>query len=203
MSLTRKSLVAMGIEEEKIEQIIKMHTEVTESLKTSLNEAKADVKKYKADAEKLEEVEKELKTLKENKGEDEYKEKYEKLKADYDKYKGEITAKETKSAKTKALKELLGTLKISDKWYDRIVKSSDLDSMELDENGKFKDADKLTETIKSEWGDCITTTGEKGAKTSTPPASNGGTMTKEDIMKIEDDKARQTAIAENHELFGF
>ena len=203
MSLTRKALVAMGIEEEKIDQIIEMHTEVTESLKTSLNEAKANEKKYKADAEKLEEVEKELKTLKENKGADEYKEKYEKLKADYDKYKGEITAKETKSAKTKALKELLGTLKISDKWYDRIVKSSDLDSMELDENGKFKDADKLTETIKSEWGDCITTTGEKGAKTSTPPSSNGGTMTKEDIMKIEDDKARQTAIAENHELFGF
>ena len=46
MSLTRKMLKAMGIEEDKIEQIIEAHTDVTDSLK-------ADRDKYKEDAENL------------------------------------------------------------------------------------------------------------------------------------------------------
>ena len=45
--------------------------------------------------------------------------------------------------------------------------------MELDENGKIKDNDKLTESIKTEWADFITVEGTKGANVSTPPAKGG------------------------------
>ena len=53
MALTRRALKAMGIEDEKIDEIINMHTETVDGLK-------ADVAKYKADAETLPGIQKQL-----------------------------------------------------------------------------------------------------------------------------------------------
>ena len=53
MALTRRALKAMGIEDEKIDEIITMHTETVDGLK-------ADVAKYKADAETLPGIQKQL-----------------------------------------------------------------------------------------------------------------------------------------------
>ena len=57
MALTRKYLKAMGLEDDKIDQIIEAHTEVTTAIK-------ADADRYKADAGKLAEVQAELDSLK-------------------------------------------------------------------------------------------------------------------------------------------
>lgn len=133
-----------------------------------------------------------------------WKTKYDALKDDFDAYKKDITAKETKATRSNAYKELLKQAGISEKRLDAVLKVSDVDSLEMGEDGKFKDSEKILEGIKTEWADFITTTETRGAKTSTPPTNNGGgKMTKEEIMKIEDDGERQKAIAENHELFGF
>ena len=53
MALTRKALSTMGIEDDKIDQIISMHTETVNALKEERD-------KYKDGAEKLETVKKEL-----------------------------------------------------------------------------------------------------------------------------------------------
>ena len=79
---------------------------------------------------------------------------------------------------------------------------SELDKIELDEDGKIKDVDKLKESIKKEWADFIVAEGQKGANTATPPANEGAKMSKEDILKIKDPAARQKAMYENSELFG-
>lgn len=204
MALTRKALVAMGIEAEKIDQIIEMHTESTDALKKERDDAREDAKKYEADAKKLEGVQKELDDLKANKGEpDKFKTLYDDLKKEYDKYKNDVQAKETKAAKSKAYREMLKEIGISEKRLDSVIKVADLDSFELDDTGAIKDVDKLKTTAKSEWADFIESKSVQGAKTATPPKNTGASMTKEDIMKIEDDGERQRAIAENHELFGF
>jgi predicted nucleic acid-binding Zn-ribbon protein len=133
-----------------------------------------------------------------------WKTKYDALKEEFTSYKNDISAKETKATRSNAYKELLKQAGVSEKRLDSVLKVSDIDSLEMGEDGKFKDADKLIENIKTEWADFITTTETRGAKTSTPPSNNGGgKMTKAEIMKIEDDGERQKAIAENHELFGF
>ena len=73
----------------------------------------------------------------------------------------------------------------------------------MDGNG-FKDVEKIKKDASEEWADFITTTTQKGADTTTPPANTGGgKMTKEEIFKIKDASERQKAIADNHELFGF
>ena len=123
----------------------------------------------------------EIETLKEekNKAEDEnakveqYKKKYEDEKAAFEAYKAEQDAKTTRESKQKAYTDLLKETGIADKWLGRAVKGVDFDSLELDKDGKIKDADKLKETIKSEWGDCIVSEGAKGADTATPPANDG------------------------------
>lgn len=204
MSLTRKALVAMGIDSEKIDQIIEMHTETVDALKGERDNALSDVKKYKADADKLAEVEKELSDLKVKQGQpDVYKDKYDKLKSEYEAYKGEVSAKETKAAKSKAYREMLKEIGISEKRLDSVMKVADLDSIELDENGAIKDVDGLKRSAKDEWSDFIVSEGQKGAQTPTPPSNIGGNkMTKEQIMNIKDAETRQQAMLDNREAFG-
>lgn len=204
MSLTRKALAAMGIEADKIDQIMEMHTEVADRIKAELDTEKANAKKYKADSDRLADVERELSELKGKAGEpDAYKEKYEKLKKDFDTYKGEITAKETKEAKTKAYRDLLKSIGVSEKRLDAVLRIADLDSFEL-EDGKIKDVDELKKKAKEEWSDYIVSESAQGAKTPTPPSNVGGNkMTKEEILNIKDAEARQQAMLENREAFGF
>ena len=82
-----------------------------------------------------------------------------------------------------------------------VLKVADIDSIELDENGTIKDADALKKAIKEEWEDFIPSDETKGASTSTPPANNGGKLSKEDILAIKDTAQRQQAMLENKELF--
>lgn len=205
MSLTRKALQAMGIESDKIDQIMEMHTEVADRINGELDTAKADAKKYKADADRLAEVEKELNDLKAKESQpDAYKEKYEKIKKEYDTYKGEVTAKETKAAKTKAYRDMLKDIKVSEDWIDDIVKFTDLDSIELEDDGKIKNVAELTKSTKEKYAKYIFSESTQGAKTPTPPNNTGGgsTMTKQQIMDIKDPVARHKAMAENMEMFG-
>ena len=132
-----------------------------------------------------------------------WKTKFDALKDDFDAYKKDITAKESKATRDKAYKELLKEAGVSEKRLDTILKVSDVESLEMGEDGKFKDSSKILDNIKTEWADFITTTETHGANTATPPTNNGGgKMTKADIMKIKDTGERQRAIAENIELFG-
>lgn len=197
MALTRKMLKAMGIEDEKIEQIIEAHTETVDGLKEQRDA-------YKADAEKLADVQKQLdkanKDL-EASGKDTYKVKYEAIKEEFESFKKEQAAKETHSAKESAYRELLKAAGISEKRIAAILKVSDIDSVELDENGEIKDANKLTESIKAEWADFIPTTTTRGAQTATPPANTGSGMTREQISGIKDRAERRAAIAANLDVF--
>ena len=190
MSLTRKMLKAMNIEEEKIDQIIEAHTETVDGFKDKLND-------YKDKAEKYDSVKKELDDLKD--GDNDWQKKYEKEHSDFEAYKTDITAKETKRTKEHAYRELLRGAGVSEKRLDAILKVTNLDSVELDKDGKIKDADKHTETVKTEWADFIETTSTQGANTATPPTNNGGTkMTKADIYK-KDDKGRYVLSTEERQ----
>ena len=190
MSLTRKMLKAMNIEEEKIDQIIEAHTETVDGFKEKLND-------YKEKAEKYDGVKKELDELKD--GGDDWQKKYEKEHSDFEAYKNDVTAKETKRTKEHAVREFLKGVGVSEKRLDAVLKVTNLDDFELDKDGKIKDADKHTETVKTEWADFIETTSTQGANTATPPANNGGTkMTKADIYK-KDDKGRYVLSTEERQ----
>ena len=129
---------------------------------------------------------------------------YKDLEKQFNDYKTAQTAKETRAAKDKAYRALLTAAGVHEKRIDVIMKVTNLDEIELDKDGKIKDADKHTETVKSEYADFIVTKTERGADVATPPANNGGHTgkTKEEIMAIRDPAVRQAEIAKNPEAFG-
>ena len=200
MSLTRKMLKAMGIEEEKIDQIIEAHSETVDSLK-------ADRDSYKEDAEKLKDVQKELDDLK-AKGDDGWKEKHDRLKAEFDQYKNDVQEKETKAAKEAAYRAILKDANLSEKGIEKAVKYADWDKIELGEDGKLKGANDHIKAVREEWAEYVTTTTTTGAKTSTPPVNNGGAkLTKAEIYAKDEHgryklstAERQKALAESPEL---
>lgn len=185
---------------------------------TTLDAIKEERDTYKADAETLAAVQKELSDLKAagDGGLSVLQEKYntlekehKKLGREYEQYKSDQTAKETRAAKEKAYRATLKELNISEKRMDTVVKAAHadgvIDGLELDENGAIKEVDKLKETIKTDWADFIVNVTTRGANIPYPPTNGPGikhTMTKEEIMSIKDTATRQKAMSENLDLFG-
>lgn len=168
---------------------------------------KEEISRYKGDAEQLPAIQKELDKLKEaakDGGKNPFEVKYNALKEEFAEYKKNTEAKETKSKKESAYRALLKEAGVSEKRLESVLKVSDVDGLEFDEDGKVKNHDDLIKGIKAEWDDFIQTKTQTGAQTATPPAGNGKVYkSKDEIMAIRDASARQKAIADNHELFGF
>lgn len=198
MALTRKFLQAMGIEAEKIDEIIEAHVE-------TVNSVKSERDTYKAEAEKVPGLEQKVKTLEADASgnkENSYKVKYEAIKEEFEEFKKGIDEKASKEKKESAYRALLKNAGIPDKRIDAVMKVSDYGSIEFDEDGNTKNAEELTKAIKEEWADFIPTTHVNGANMANPPANNGkATKTKEEIRAIEDPVARQKAMIENASLF--
>lgn len=188
-------LKAMGIEEEKIDQIIEAHTETVDALKESRDT-------YKADAEKLPNVQKELDELR-AKGDDGWKEKHDKVKKDFEDYKNEIVTKEAKVAKEKAVRAYFESKNIVGKNLELAMRGSvkEVEGLELD-GDKIKDTSVLDGLVSGDFSALVTTTSVKGASTANPPANNGnGQMTKEQILAISDRAKRREMMAQNREIF--
>lgn len=203
MALSKSMLTGFGISDEAVKAILEGHKESLDHYQSEAEAAKAEAEEAKK---QLEKVQKDLNTLKEETeekdGKNPYKAKYDALKEEFEAYKSDITAKETKASKKEAYKALLKECGVSDKRIDTVLKCDDdkIGALEL-EDGKIKDVESVKKAITDEWGDFITTEGTKGAKTSNPPANNGGKKTKEEIMAIKDTAQRQQAMLENKELF--
>nr|DAS58084.1 MAG TPA: minor structural protein [Caudoviricetes sp.] len=201
MAITRKLLKGMGLTEEQQETIIEAHTD-------TVNGLKADVDRYKADAEKLPAVQKELDDLK-GKGDDGYKAKYESEHKAFENYKKTVDAEKTTAAKEKAVEAVLKKIGVSEKRLQSVAKLAKadglLDALELDDDGAVKEVDKLEKSLKDSYSEYITTTSTKGADTPTPPANSvGAKLTMADIYKkdekgryVMDYEARLKAIEEN------
>ena len=195
MAFTRKMLKAMGIEDEKIDEIIEAHTEVTDGLKDQ-------VKKYKEDAEKLADVQKELDDLKAN-TDDGYEQKYKDLKKDFDEYKTTIENEKAFTAKENAYRELLKAAGVKEKFIDTIIRADKtvIDGLKLGEDGKIDGAETLTANAKQNWSDFVATTTTQTAGVETPPANNGSVAkSKAEIYKMENGRYVLSAAERQAEL---
>ena len=190
MALTRKMLKAMELDDDKIGQIIEAHTSVIDEIAGERDKYKADAEKYKADADRLSSVEKDLvKAQAQLEDAKEVSDKYKALQDEFAAYKDDVKAKDTHALKEKAYRALLAEAGINDKRFDSIIKVTDLDTVDIDKDGKVKDAKTIVDGIKTEWADFIQTQGKKGADTSTPPASDPKTVySREDIKKMSADE---------------
>ena len=196
----REILSAAGVASENMSEAV---DKIIDGHVTSVNALREDIAKYKADAEKLPTVQKELDDMKANTN-DSWKEKHDKLKGEFDTYKKDVEAKETHSKKVDAYRTILKDAGLSEKGIEKAIKYAEWDKIELETDGKLKGASDHIKAAKEEWAEYVTTTTTTGAKTTTPPANNGGKTgkTKEEIMAIRDPAVRQAEIAKNPEVFG-
>lgn len=175
MALTKKMLKAMGIEDEKIEQIFEAHEESINALREARDTYKTDLDKANKELERLSTVEKDLvKANAKLEDAEDTANKLKELRKEYDDFKADVNAKNVMANKAKAFKELLTKAGIPEKRHDAIIRVTDLSTIELDESGKVKDEKTLSENITKEWSDFIITEQTKGANTATPPNNNGG-----------------------------
>lgn len=166
MALTRKMLKAMGIEDEKIEQIIEEHTESTDALKQQRDE-------YKAKAEAKATTSTEPKP-KDHEPIDEYKAKYDAEKKAFEDYKANIAAEKAEADKRAKYRELIEKAGVDEKRIDAVLKISDLSGVTV-KDGAIEGADKLVEGIKADFKEFIPVITTKGADVAKPPAGDGGT----------------------------
>lgn len=198
MALTRRLLKGMGLTDEQMDTIIESHADTVEGLK-------ADLAKYKADAEKLPQVQQELDALKAA-GDGGWEEKARDWERKYTQLVTENTEKEAKAAKERAARAFFEGKGITGKSLDIAIRGSgaEIDALELD-GEKIKDTSALDDLVKGTFSGLVSTTETRGAQTSNPPANNnGGAMTKTDIYKKDDHgryvlsaAERQKALMEN------
>jgi len=194
MALSRKFLSALGIEAEKIDEIINAHSETVEALKEERDSFKEKAEKFDKVQSDLDAANKKIEDLSKD---DTYKVKYEALKEDFNDYKKGIETEKSNNNKTAAYKSLLKEIGISEKRIDAVARLAELDKIKLDKDGKIEGANELKKSLSEEWADFIVKAGKEGAETSTPPeGGNGVIKTKEEIMKIKDTQERQKAWGE-------
>lgn len=193
MALTRKLLKGMGLTDEQVDTIIEAHTDTVDGLK-------ADVSRYKADAEKLPGVQKQLDDLKAA-GDGGYKEKYEKEHSDFEAFKTDITAKESKAAKEKAVRAYFESKNITGANLDLAMRGcgEEMAALELD-GEKIKDTKALDALVDGTYKGLVS---KQTVRVDTGARFNGGgkPITKDEIMQITDRAERRAAIAANMDLF--
>ena len=178
MALTRKSLKAMGLTDEQVDSIIEMHSDTVDGLK-------ADVSKYKADAEKLPNVQKELDDLKAA-GDGGFKEKFEKEHSDFENFKKTIQEKETKAAKESAAKAFFESKGITGNSLEIAMRGSSAEIAALDLDGeKIKDSSALDALVNGTFKALVSTTTTKGANIPNPPVTTPNkAYSADDIRKM-------------------
>lgn len=175
MALSRSFLKALGIEPEKVDQIISAHTETVDGLK-------AEAEKYKEEAAKVPGLQKKVEGLEKSNsdGTTTYKEKYEKEHQEFENFKTQQKIHAAKEKSKASYRALLKEAGVSDKHIDAVLKASDTSQIEYDEDGKVKDSEKLIDGIKKEWGDFIVNVKKKGVDTPDPPKGDDGNGSPDD-----------------------
>lgn len=161
MALTRKLLEGMGIEEKAIESIIEAHSETVTGLK-------ADRDKYREQAEKVPDLQRQLEEAKAASDDGEWEQKYTEEHQAFEDYKAQVATERADAEKAQAYRGMLMAAGIDPKRIDAIMRVTDLSEVEM-EDGKLKEAGKLEEAAKEEWADFVLKQVTKGSNPATPP----------------------------------
>lgn len=174
------------------------------AIKTAVGNEYVDKERYKAKLTEIDQLKEQQQTAEDNATTaSKWKDKFDTLDKDFKAYKQQIAEEKALEAKKSVLREIAKDAGLSEAGIAKALKYHDYSKLELDENGAAKEKAAILKGLKEEWPEYITTTETKGANTPTPPATAGKNRpTAEEILAIKDTKERQTAIAQNLDLFG-
>ncbi len=166
-----REILGEAYTDEIADKLVSLHRGVVDPLKDDLDAAKRDATKYKAEADKVPGLQKDLDEAK--KGED-WKDKYEKEHQSFEDYKTKI-ARDAETAKVQAAyKKLLIEEKISEKTLDAVMAATDYSGMKLKDDGTLDGVEDLKKAIDTKWGSFKVSQRQRGEQVGNPPAGAPG-----------------------------
>lgn len=182
---TKEKLSAFGIPADKLAEAVKWvmdgHIASINALREERDGFKADVERYKADAEQLPKVQKELDDMKAKYVDaDKYKGLYETEHKSFSDFKNQIESERVTAKKTSAYTALLKKCKVGEKQIPAIiaVSGSAINELKLDKDGSVEGSEDVEKQIAEKWSGFIMTDSQHGAEVDNPPGNDGTGGTK-------------------------
>ena len=185
----REILSAAGVEADKISEAV---SKIIDGHTASIEALREERDNLKVEAAKVATLEKENADLKDKVSGYEGKD-YDALKKEYEEYKTSVANKEARAKKEAAYTKVLRDAGINERHFAKIIKYSDVDGLELDDEGKLTNAKDVLKTVKQEWSDHIESVSVSGAKSTNPPAEGGDDSKKYDTSNAEKRVAQYVA----------
>lgn len=178
MALTRKFLKALGIDEDKIEEIITAHGDTVAALKTEIEQAKSSAEGLEAVTKERDALKNDLENMRKTSGD------AAKVQAEFDAYRAKVETERTAAAKRTALDPILRKAGVArDSFRKHLCDVWNLDTVEMDESGAISNEDAIISKIKTDYSDFTGTVTTDGTPPATPP-TGGRVMTLEDFGKM-------------------
>lgn len=166
MALTRKFLKALGIEEDKIEEIITAHGETVAALKDEIDKVEQSAKDSAAAAEERDKLQKRVEALEKTSGD------AAKVQAEYDAYRQQVETDKANADKKALIKKALEDAHANPAAIDLMLGTVDLDKVELD-GESLKDTEAVLKPIKEAHAALFGEIKPAGTPPLNPPAGDG------------------------------
>lgn len=162
MAITHKFLKALGIEEDKAEEILTAHLETVNAIKAERDELKSKAESIDTLTAERDQLKADLQAAKEAGGN------AAKVQADFDAYKAQVETEKTNVSKRKLIRTALEKAGANPAALDLMLNAVPLDTVELD-GENLKDADSVINPVKQTYAGLFGTTGTQGTKPVEPP----------------------------------
>lgn len=194
--LTRKFLRALGVEEDKIDEIVTAHQDTLEEIKAERDGLKDNASKLAEAQAEVTRLSGELEKAKKNGGD------AAKIQAEYDAYKQQIADEKAAAQADADVLDIVKEAGIVRESFQKVVaKDFDRSKIQRGEDGTITNRQDLVNDTRTRYGDFTATQQQQGTPPNNPPTGGGAPLTRESIMKIEDPATRQKLIRENMNLF--
>lgn len=176
MALTRKFLKALGIEEDKIEEIITAHGETVAALKDEAEQAKKGADALAAVTKERDSLQQRVEALEQASGD------AAKVQADFDAYKQQVETERANAGKKTLVRQALEQAGANPAAIDLMLGTVDLSAVEV-ENNALKDAQAVLNPIREAHGGLFGESFVKGTPPTNPPKGDSS-MTRESFSKL-------------------
>lgn len=179
MALTRKFLKALGIDEDKIDEIITAHGDTVTALKDEIDQAKQAANGLDAIAKERDKYKQDFETLQKTSGD------AAKVQAEFDAYKKRAEGEKLTASKNAALDAALKKAGVErESFRAQLKKGWDLDALEIDEKGGLKDEAALLKQIQADYADFVGKVTTGGTPRVDPPSggSDGAPVTLKEAL---------------------
>lgn len=157
---------ALGIEEDKIEEIITAHGETVAALKDEIDKAEQSAKDSAAVAEERDNLQKRVEALEKANGD------AAKVQADFDAYKQQVETEKTNAGKKALIKKALEDAHANPAAIDLMLNTVKLDEVELD-GESLKDTEAVLKPIREAHAGLFGEIKPAGTPPLNPPAGDG------------------------------